>query len=171
MSTTRIRTALSVTSLLAVGLLLTPSATSRTMAAPRIVMFYGEPLPAAVYLTDWAELGHLQTLLSYGETYETSKLRDRPYLKVAMFWGSDWNDYLEQGRSVTALAPAEARQHGRLYLGSKEVPAVFIDSFVSNALGTPPAPMPLTLAQFGRARIVWKEAIEILFKRGVPTSR
>ena len=82
-------------------------------AAPRLLMIYGGPLAKPVILDNWAENGSV-----FGDEMPTIKpadLEGRPYLKLALFGGPRWRDYVDAGKPLDALRPEDANQHGRFY--------------------------------------------------------
>ena len=60
-------------------------ANEATVAAPRIIMFYGPPLTHRIYLTDWDENVRLMVALKE-PAGEKIVDRDRPHINVALFW-------------------------------------------------------------------------------------
>src|SRR5689334_2520114 len=90
-------------------------ATTSSAAGPRLIMFYGGPLQKPVILADWQE-NLLFVAATHDEAKVTSRaLEGRPYIKVAMFWGPEWEHYVEEGRPLDKIRPDQANQHSRFY--------------------------------------------------------
>lgn len=81
-------------SLTLVALLAAPPAEA---AAPRLLMFDGKPLSRPAVLSDWPENLRLVTLWVDGPRAARAELRARPSLRVSLFWGPRWNDYVASG--------------------------------------------------------------------------
>src|SRR5437016_5038068 len=84
-------------------------------AGPRFIMFYGPPNQTPVVLDDWRENMQLMLALNDAPGVEVGELRDRPSLKVAMFWGPEWERFVESRRPLSELDPLNADQFGRFY--------------------------------------------------------
>src|SRR5262245_65051317 len=63
-------------------------------AWPRLLMVYGKPLEKPIVVDD--ALGIVE-VFDRSVEFEESKLKDRPYLSLALFWGMDWNRYVVEG--------------------------------------------------------------------------
>jgi hypothetical protein len=96
-------------------------------ASPSIIMIYGEPLERPLFVTGYSVTPRLGFLFFGRDTappaVTEADLKDRAFLKVAMFWGGDWWKYVEDRRQLSALRPEDANQHGRLYLPTATQPA------------------------------------------------
>jgi hypothetical protein len=84
-------------------------------AAPRIVIVSGKPLAHQVVISDWQPIFIVVHELANARAVARSELADRPWLKLSMFWGPRWNEYLNEGKSPAASRPRDADQHGRFY--------------------------------------------------------
>jgi hypothetical protein len=135
--------------LLGVAVLSLLASTPVFAISPSYIMFYGGQLAAPLVLrTDstmgtgflWGAIGRREGTIPR-ETI-AKRLDGRPYLNFAVFWGQ-WAD--------RPIKPADASQHGRLYLPTATEPAVVVASFPAMEatdpnLKTPPAqPIPLDL--------------------------
>ena len=121
-------------------------------AAPRIVIFSGEPLAHQVVISDWPSIFRVVELLSPARVARRAELAGRPRLTVSMFWGPRWIDYLSNGKRASALRPGEADQFGRFYPAWRGRPAL------------------IDLGWAGRwPRVVPPKALAILKRFGVPT--
>ena len=97
--------------------------TTTEAAAPRLVMVYGTLLPKPIVIDDWQGIGDKlywgQGLVSkdgkivdlrHTNDFEPSDLKDRPYLDLALFWGSEWVRYVEDGKPLDRLKPDDAER-------------------------------------------------------------
>jgi len=86
-------------------------------AAPRIVIFSGKPLAQPVAISDWQGISRVfeQLVPARARTAPRAELAGRPRLKVSMFWGPRWIDYLHEGKRASALRPGQADQFGSFY--------------------------------------------------------
>jgi len=144
--------------LLIVGLVLLVTAlvaSPAVAAAPRLIMVYGPPLSKPIILRDWQE--NLTVMLKMKRTnIDPGELEGRSYLKMALFWGPRWVEYVEEGKPLGALRPEQANQHARFY----------------PATGDEPALITLGSSKFGPRSIrrVEPEALVVLARHGVPVS-
>jgi hypothetical protein len=115
---------------------------SSVAASPTIVMIYGEDMPKPLFVMSTSEERVTDTLFLWGRTSDgttVGQLAGRPYLEVAMFWGRDqWSEYLAYPGLLNRLQPADANQHGRLYLPASDRPAAMVVTTIqAEALGEP----------------------------------
>jgi hypothetical protein len=123
-------------------------------------MIYGEPLDRPLYITrqQIERVGFLFGGYDKGlpPTITVADLKDRPFVKVAIYWAGDWwKKYVEGDEPLSTLRPEDANQHGRLYLPTVTEPAVALKTpgffCMSDRPGLrgghsgppPPWPMPL----------------------------
>jgi hypothetical protein len=93
-------------------------------AAPRIVIVSGKPLVRQVAISNWqAIFVVVQEAVSAPAAARTGLAR-RPRLRLALFWGPGWNQYLRAGKRASALTPGQADQHGSLYPAWHGLPAL-----------------------------------------------
>src|SRR5688500_1970532 len=89
--------------------------THGALAAPWAIVAHGELLRERVVIASWRE-NHRLMLAAHaeGESIPASELRGRPYVDLALFWGTEWM-YLEKTPEKTAgLRPrSEERRVGR----------------------------------------------------------
>ena len=90
-------------------------------AAPRFIMIYGEALEKPIILTDWHENHRFIYSIRKGTEVSGEGLRERPYFKIAFFWGPEWFKYLGK---ESELRPEEANQHALLYPAYRNAPPV-----------------------------------------------
>lgn len=84
-------------------------------AAPRIVIVSGKALQHQVVISNWMSIFRVVEAVSSSRSVESAQLSGRPHLKVAMFWGPRWTEYLSSGRRASALRPRDADQFGTFY--------------------------------------------------------
>jgi hypothetical protein len=126
---------LAVTSALLICLL---CSSALEAAAPRLLIVYGKPLQKPVLLDDAREIFKMFTSTP---TETGVNLNDRPFLELGMFWGPQWNDYINDGNPPDKLQPEDANQHGRLYPAFGDSPA-----FIS--FGSTGKPIPAESLKF-----------------------
>jgi hypothetical protein len=66
-------------------------------------------------ISDWGRILIVVTEVAGARALKSSVLRGRPSLRLSLFWGPRWNEYLGAGNSPARLRPADADQHGRFY--------------------------------------------------------
>lgn len=123
-------------------------------AAPRIVIFSGKPLGHPVVISDWQAISGVfeQLVPAYARVAPRAELAGRPRLRVSMFWGPRWIDYLREGKRASALRPGQADQFGSFYPAWRGRAAL------------------IDLSGAGRSpRVVPSKAIAVLKRFGVPT--
>lgn len=121
-------------------------------SAPRIVIFSGEPVAHQVVMSDWLSILHVVEAVLPARVAGRAELAGRPRLKVSMFWGPYWIDYLNEGNRASALRPGQADQFGVFYPAWRGRPAL------------------IDLRWMGQwPRVVPSMALTILRRFGVPT--
>ncbi len=124
-------------------------------AAPRLIMVYGSPLRKPVILGNWRENLEFMSSITQQSSVTPEELRRRPYLRLALFWGPEWAQYVEEGKPIDKLRPEQANQQGRFY------PAVGHASPVVT-LDMPPGSVGPSWRQ------VREGGIRILLRYGIP---
>lgn len=128
-----------------VVMLLVLASHATTMAAsPRIVMVYGGGLAEPMVLTPDAPELDRGVLFLYGRASDETTidaLEGRAFLNVAMFWGNEaWAEIASDPVRRRQARPADANQHGRLYLPTRTEPAVMVVTNIRGAaFGEPSA--------------------------------
>jgi hypothetical protein len=95
-------------------------------ATPRIALIDGLTLPAAVVSVDWVV--NSQILEGDARTeIDPADVADRSGLDVGLFWGSEWDSYVDSGQSLAALDLDRANQRARFLpaVGNDEALLVF----------------------------------------------
>ena len=110
--------------LLAAVTLLLAYASVAEAAAPRIVIISGKPLRHQVVISDWGRIAVLTWVSPPVRPIPRAQLAHRPRMKISMFWGLQWNEYLSTGKPATALRPRQADQVGSFYPAWRGRPAV-----------------------------------------------
>lgn len=118
-------------------------------AAPRIVMFSGKPLAHHLVVADWPSIARVVEALADGRVARRAELAGRPRLKVALFWGPRWNEYLRSGRRASALRPEQADQRGSFYPAWRGRRALVDLPWAGRWPRLVPAKALATLARFG----------------------
>ena len=93
-------------------------------AAPRIVIISGKPLAHQVVISDWETIFSIVGEFAASRAAPRAQFAHRPKLKVSMFWGPRWNDYVSSGKPAAALRPKQADQFGSFYPAWRERPAM-----------------------------------------------
>lgn len=119
-------------------------------------MVSGPGLCQPVILDDWPENLNLMESIALGGEVKPEDLIGRPYLDLALFWGSEWVQYVDEGKPLDALSMEQASQYGRFY------PAL---DYATAAMVIQSGPMGGGLS----GRLV-SEGVEILARHGVPAS-
>lgn len=86
-------------------------------AAPRIVIFSGKPLAQPIVISAWKAIFRVfeELVPARARVAPRADLAGRPRLKVSMFWGPRWIDYLREGKRSSTLRPRQADQFGSFY--------------------------------------------------------
>jgi hypothetical protein len=90
-------------------------ASSASAAAPRYIFVTGACVGEPVLLADWAENHALLLVLADSRRVRQRALRDRPRLRLSLFWGAD---------SERPTRPRDANQFGWFYPARGDRPAV-----------------------------------------------
>jgi hypothetical protein len=90
-------------------------ASAASAAAPRIVIFSGAPLKRQIVVSDWRSIFAVTQATVGARVAARDQLAHRPWLRISMFWGPGWNDYVREGGDPKALRPRQADQTGRFF--------------------------------------------------------
>lgn len=118
-------------------------------AAPRLLMVYGPPLARPVLLTEWAQNGTVLGALLDADQVDgaLSRLAVRPYLDLALRWGTAWDAHVRAGKPLAELRPEQANQRGRLFPATAGGAAlILLENLGGNAVASPWAVSRLTPA-------------------------
>jgi hypothetical protein len=141
-------------------LLLLVWTTSADAAFPRLLMVYGKPLPKPVVVENPFDVVKIFEGSRDGTTEQS--LSGRPYFEIALFWGEEWNRYMNEGKPASALKPEDVTPFGNIPNRGRFYPAC------SNAS----AQISLIEPQSQRTNGIWKvpeEGLKVLESLGVPT--
>jgi hypothetical protein len=105
--------------------LLAATAASASAAAPRIVIFSGKPLAQRIVIDDWQRIFRFYVPANTTNTIRGAQLAARPHLRVSLFWGPRWIDYLAKGNDARTLWPSQADQNAVFYPSWQGQPALF----------------------------------------------
>ena len=132
--------------------------------SPVVIMFYGEPLTVPVFVTAVRFFHNYEN----PTTITVADMKERPYLKVAMFWGPEYEKYAVDPSLLPELRAEKAGQHARLYLSSGSDPIVLLQMPVGSPNVVQPAPIqtdPTAYTWGGKLR---PDDVDFLRKVGVP---
>ncbi len=109
---------------IAVALMAIISADPADASEPRIIIVSGKPLTHEVVISNWNVIATMVRSVVNGRVDRTDPLSGRPRLKVSMFWGGRWLQYMNRGKPPSALRPQQANQFGSFYPAWRGRPAV-----------------------------------------------
>jgi hypothetical protein len=141
-------------------LLLVAWTTPADAAFPRLLMIYGKPLSKPIVVENPLDVVKIFEGSSDGTTEQS--LAGRPYFEVALFWGEQWNRYMDEGKPASALKPEDVTPFGNIPNRGRFYPAC------ANAA----AQISLFEPQSQRTHGIWKvpeEGLKVLESLGVPT--
>jgi hypothetical protein len=84
-------------------------------AAPRIVIVSGKPMAHQIAISNWTAIFRIIEPVASASNVKRGLLVGRPRLRLSMFWGPRWVDYLAAGHRAAALRPQDADQQGSFY--------------------------------------------------------
>lgn len=162
------RSRLFVTAMTAAAIVVGISQSERTASArlhrlgPTVMMFYGGALKKAVTVSG-------QDVDAFGDvsrrsTVTVAELGTRPYVNVAMFWGT-LRDPANNGTTLANLTPEMAWQHGRFYPPAGSEPAVLLTTQLTK--GAQAVPVPTNRPAFVGGGVVPDTALPLLRKLGL----
>lgn len=124
-------------------------------AAPQVIVANGGPLRQRVVLADLDENLRLMLATTAAASVQSASLKQRPRIRVAMYWGTEWKGKLDLPDSVGPIAATNGAQPGAFYPALRGQPAIWL----FGAYGVTPA----------SARLVKGEGLAILAKHKIPT--
>src|SRR3954453_8056923 len=95
-------------------------------AAPEVIVATGGPLTRRVVLTDFDENRRLMLAATEIAPVQSATFRSRPRIRLAMYWGVQWQGKANLPDSVTPTAAANGAQTGAFYPGFRGEPAVWL---------------------------------------------
>ena len=159
---TRITLALLVSWLVAPG---TPvSAVSQS-----ITMVYGDSNPRPVFVT-FTQVSDMDTYAfltcARSDSAKVGDLSGRQFLRIASYWDQYlWKKYLDDPRLLPELKPESANQHGRLYLPTRDEPAIVVTT--RERIGVA-LPIPGGTETFVKSCVLTSEDVAVARRLGIP---
>lgn len=149
------------------GLVALPAPVSAVSQA--ISMIYGESIQKPVFVTftlgsDISTYAFLTCALS--SPAKLGDLGGRRFLRIASYWNSNvWKKYVDDPGLLPELKPESANQHGRLYLPTRDEPAVVVtvDARIESAL-----PIPSEPGAFTKSCTLTSEDLATARRLGIP---
>jgi hypothetical protein len=132
---------------------------------PTVLMFYGSPLKHSVFVTG-ADAGLFGDLVR-PSTVAATETAGRPFVNVALFWGSPADPAVNGVRTLAELTPDMAWQHGRFYPATATQPALLLATAFTKRPQPTPAPTENTAFVCGGA--LPPSAVAVLERVGIPT--
>ncbi|HET7130572.1 MAG TPA: hypothetical protein VFJ93_16015 [Gaiellaceae bacterium] len=68
-----------------------------------------------IAISNWTAIFRVVEPVASAPNVKRAQLVGRPRLRLSMFWGPRWVDYLAAGHSAAALRPQDADQQGSFY--------------------------------------------------------
>lgn len=126
------------------------------------LMFYGGNLPKPVIVSgaDAATFSNVTAAASI----PAAELADRPYIQVALFWGTR-ADPANNGARLEDLKPEMAWQHGRFYPAANGKPALLLTTELTKRAQS--VPLPSNGSTFTWGGPVPPKALAVLQRLGV----
>jgi hypothetical protein len=145
---------------LALVVIVVASVVSLDAAAPRLILISGPLLEHPVLIEDWDATSRIMAAINDRAVAESKALVDRPFDELALFWGLECVQYVNDGRPLAALKPAQANQHARFYpaAGAATALVVFRDE---------PGEMGENARRMGLVRSVEHMALDVFAKYGL----
>ena len=133
--------------------------TTADAAYPRLLMVYGKSLAKPIVVENALDV--VKVIEHATDDASVSGLEDRPYLELALFWGNEWNRYMDEGKPVNQLRPEDVTPFDNIPIRGK---------FYPNCNGSP-AQIALTEVNGTRTHSMWRVSpagLKILEDLGVP---
>jgi hypothetical protein len=118
-------------------------------AAPRIVIFSGGPLRHQIVISDWRSIFAVTQATVGARAAPRAQLAHRPSLRVSMFWGPGWNEYIREGKDPRALRPGQSDQTGWFFPAYRGRPALMDLQWSGRGPRHVPPPALSVLKRFG----------------------
>jgi hypothetical protein len=143
---------------------------------PTVLMFYGGPLKAPVFVTGEDSVAIAPAFRPYAgggiPAKSAASMEDRPFINVACFWGTAADPAANGTRNLADLTPAMAWQHARFYPASRGNPAVvFVTGLEKKVARGPAMPVPAASEQYFLNGPLSTDALTVLRRLGIPTSQ
>jgi hypothetical protein len=118
-------------------------------AAPRIVIVSGKPMAHQIAISSWTAILRIVEPVASAPNVKRAQLVGRPRLRLSMFWGPRWVDYLAAGHRAAALRPQDADQQGSFYPAWHRRPAAIDLPWAGSWPRLVPAKALRTLKHYG----------------------
>ena len=144
-------------SLVGVVAVVLASVASLNAAAPRLILVGGPLLERPVLIQDWDDTMRIMAGINDRAVAASEPPTDRPYYELALFWGMEWVQDINDGRPLAALKPEQANQHARFYPAVGTAPALVVFSDESGEWGQ-------NARRMGLVRSVEQMALDVFAK-------
>jgi len=146
--------------LLGAATIILASALSLSAAGPRLILVTGALVERPAVLENWEDNVRLMGAVANPASVGPGTLVDRPFYSLALFWGPEWAEYMNDGGSVAAVKPEQASQHARFYPAVGAAPALFVFEDQPGAAGH-----GVRIA--GLVRAIDRPGLDVLAKAGL----
>jgi hypothetical protein len=113
-------------SFLGVVAIVLASGVSLNAAAPRLILISGPLLKRPILIENWDQNARIMGGINDRVRAQSEVPVDRPFYELALFWGLEWVQYVNDGRPLAALKPEQATQHARFYPAFGAAPALVV---------------------------------------------
>lgn len=136
------------------------SAMSLGAAGPRFILVTGTLLERPAVLDNWQENMDLMSAVTNPSSAGPAALANRPFYQLALFWGAEWVQYINEGRPVAPVKPEQGNQQARFYPVVGAAPALFVFEDM-------PGPLGNGARITGLVRSVGQEGLSLLARHGL----
>ena len=136
------------------------SMVSLNAAAPRLILVSGPLLERPVLIEDWDDTSRIMAGINDRAVAQPEALVDRPFYELALFWGLEWVQYINDGRPLDALTPEQANQHARFYPAVGTAPALVVFKDERGEMGE-------NARRMGLSRSVEQMALDVFVRNGL----
>ena len=137
-----------------------------------ISMIYGDATqkPVFVIIKEVADYGTYSFLTcSRSDPSKVGDMGTRRFLRIASYWDQNvWKKYVEDPRLLPELKPESANQHGRLYLPTRDEPAIVVTT--RERIGVA-LPIPGGTETFVKSCVLTSEDLAVARRLGIPGSQ
>lgn len=90
-------------------------------AYPRLLMIHGAPLSRPLVVENPRDI--VKVIDGPRDGVDLKGLDRRRYLELALFWGNEWNRYMDEGKPASQLKPQDVTAFGNIPIRGKFYPA------------------------------------------------